>query len=126
MQNYTQVVKEMLEPNDSYQSVIDTFDTLGKMLETYDKLKNNKIISKEEVQHIMLHGMFSINFYPFWQAHGAVLRPILINALQCSDDESSVIVFFQDAIPTAMTFLVPHKQLEYSEIKQKVKQRFLN
>lgn len=123
MAHYTRVIKEILTPEDSFKSVIDTFDSLGQMLETYDKVRANKVITPEDIQRIMFYGMFTMNFYPFWQAHGAVMRPLLIKAMQ-QNERSSVEAFFEDALPTALTFLMPNKQLEFSQVAEMVRRKF--
>lgn len=123
MAHYTKVIKEILQPNDKFTSVIDTFDDLGRMVETYQKVRDKKIVTEEDLQFIMFFGMFTINFYPYWQANGAVIRPILINALQ-QKERPCIEVFMEEALPAALTLLMPTKQLEYDDLRMLVRKRF--
>lgn len=121
MVNYKDVIKEFLIPQDKLGSVIDTFNTIGEILETRQKVKDGTFNGTDDVDAIILRSMYVLGFYPFYNAHGAVLRPILINALEKDDP---IKAFFVDAIPTALTIAVPYKPEIYKPTRDKVIAKF--
>lgn len=118
MADYTYVCKEMLKPENQLISVIDTFDNLGQILTRLQKFRDGKHVSEQDAAEITVNSLFALNFYPFWQAHGGVLRPILITAI--AKEGNIVENFFTEAIPTALTIAMPNKQLEYVEMRKRV------
>lgn len=121
MAHYSYVMKQMLQPEDRFVSVIDTFDTIGQVLEKYNKVKE-KEFNESDVIYIITQSMFGLGFYPFWQAHGAALRPIMLNALNSEGD--IIENFFVEAIPMAMTTAMPNRQTEYFDMKEQAKKLF--
>lgn len=122
MAHYSYVTKEMLKPEKELMSVIDTFDNLGQILEHCQKAREGKHFSKKDSEFITVNSLFALNFYPFWQAHGGVMRPILLRAMAMEGD--LVENFFIDAIPTALTIAMPNRQLEYEHMRKQVKHLF--
>lgn len=122
MAHYSFVIKEMLKPEEPLKSVIDTFDNIGQILERLQKLHEGKYFSKEEGNYIVVNSLFALNHYPFWQAHGGVMRPILLQAI--AKGGNVLEDFFIDAIPTAMTIAMPNRQMEYENIRSNAKKLF--
>lgn len=118
--HWKDVIKELLVPEEKLSSVIDTFNTIGEILEERQRVKNGEYISTETIDKIMLRSMYVLGFYPFYNAHGAVLRPLLLQALE---KENPIVEFFSEAIPTALTIAMPHKQEEYYKVKKVVRQK---
>ena len=118
MAHYSHVCKEMLKPEQNLISVIDTFDNLGQILERLQKYRDGKYVDESDAVYMVVNSLFALNFYPFWQAHGAVLRPILISAV--AKEGNIVENFFIDAIPTALTIAMPNRQMEYPDIRKRV------
>ena len=119
--HWKQVIEEMIQPKEKLGSVIDTFMTFGEIFEARERLEKSQGSTKENANEIMMKGLYVLGFYPFHQAHGSVLRPILLRAL-ASDDP--IKEFFIDAIPTALTIAMPPKQAEYMSIRETVKEKF--
>lgn len=120
MAHYKDVIKELLVPEDKLSSVIDTFNTIGEILEERQRVKKGEYISTENIDKIILKSMYVLGFYPFYNAHGAVLRPLL---LQAFEKENPIVEFFSEAIPTALTIAMPHKQEEYFRLKKVVRSK---
>lgn len=118
MGHYTHVCKEMLKPEENLISVIDTFDNLGQILERLQKFRDGKHVSENDAVYITVNSLFALNFYPFWQAHGGVMRPLLLSAIEKEGD--IVENFFTEALPTALTIAMPNRQLEYGEMRKRV------
>lgn len=118
--HYKDVIKELLVPEDKLSSVIDTFNTIGEILEERQRVKNGEYITTDNIDKIILRSMYVLGFYPFYNAHGAVFRPILIQALE---KDNPVLEFFAEAIPTALTIAMPHKQEEYYALRKVVRQK---
>lgn len=122
MTHYSYVCKEMLKPEKQLGSVIDAFDTIGQILERVQKFRDGKHVSQEDAEYIIANSMFTMGFYVFWQAHGAVMRPLMMQALASEGNIAEN--FFSEAIPTALTIAMPNRQMEYNEIRKKVKSLF--
>lgn len=120
--HYSQVVKKLIQPADKMSSVIDTFDVLGQILERVQKIRDGEYVSESDIQYVVVHSLFALGFFPFWQAHGGVLRPILLKVL--SEKGNVVENFFIDAIPMALTTAMPNRQLEYTDMRESVKKAF--
>lgn len=112
----------MLKPEKQLGSVIDAFDTIGQILERVQKFRDGKHVSQEDAEYIIANSMFTMGFYVFWQAHGAVMRPLMMQALASEGNIAEN--FFSEAIPTALTIAMPNRQMEYNEIRKKVKSLF--
>jgi hypothetical protein len=123
MAHWKDVIAETLQPNDKLGSVIDVYMALGEILETRRKIAKGEYFSKEDFDKSILHAMFSLGFMPFWNAHGAGIRPLFIQALQ-SEKESFIEDFFIEAVAFALTAAMPLRQKEYAEIRNLVREKF--
>lgn len=121
MAHYKDVIKETLIPEEKLGSVIDTFNAIGEILETRQKVKDGTFSGTKDVDKIIIRAMYVLGFFPFYNAHGAVFRPILINALEKDDP---IKAFFTDAIPTALTIAMPYNQEAYPDYRKKVVEKF--
>lgn len=122
MGHYSYVCKEMLKPEKQLGSVIDAFDVIGQILERVQKFRDGKHVSEEDAKYIIANSMFSLGFFSFWQAHGAVMRPLMMQAL--SSDGDVIENFFVEAIPTALTIAMPNRQMEYQEMRDRARELF--
>lgn len=120
--DYTKIIDKYLEPKDKLVSVIDSFDAIGKVLKVAQRVKNRQTIASNDINEVVMNSMYTLGFYPFWQAHGQVFRPIMLKAL--SSDNDIVKDFFVEAIPTALTIAMPNRQLDYFNISESVKDDF--
>jgi hypothetical protein len=121
--NWKDVIAEVLVPSDKMSSVIDTYLALGEILEHRQKVADGKYFERKDFDKAILHSMFTLGFLPFWNAHGAGLRPLFIQAM-LSEDKHSIQNFFIDAIPYALTIAMPLRQSEYGEIREMVRGKF--
>lgn len=119
--NYKDIIKDMLKPEDKLASVVDTYLTIGEILEDRQKLIDGKNFLQADMDRVILKTMYVLGFYPFYNVHGAVLRPLLIHAL---DTDNAIESFFVEAIPTALTIAMPQKQEEYISIRNRVREKF--
>ena len=117
------VLAETLKPQEKLGSVIDVYIALGEILEARQKLVEGKFFSKEEFDKALLHGMYTLGFMPFWNSHGAGLRPLFLQAL-AAENKNTIPNFFIEAIPYALTIAMPLRQSEYSEIREMVRSKF--
>src|SRR5690625_4548431 len=120
MAHYKDVIKELMVPEEKLSSVIDTFNTIGEILEERQRVKNGEYVTTDNLDTIILNSMYVLGFYPFYNAHGAVLRPLLLQALE---KDNPIVEFFVEAIPTALTIAMPHKQKEYYTVKKVVRSK---
>lgn len=118
--HYKDVIRELLVPAEKVGSVIDTFNTIGEILELRQKVAKGEYFGKDDVDKIIMRSMYVLGFYPFYNAHGATFRPLLLQALESDDPINE---FFIMAIPTALTIAMPHKQEEFYKIKDVVKRK---
>lgn len=121
--HYKDVIAEMLKPEDKLASVIDTFLALGKVLEARQKVVKGEYFSKEDIDDVIIHSLFTMGFFPFFTAHGSAIRPLFLQAIQ-SGKESFIEDFFSEAIPCALTIAMPHRQGDYAEIRRTVREKF--
>lgn len=117
------VLAETLKPQDKLGSVIDVYLALGEILEARQKLTEGKFFELKEFDKALLHGMYTLGFMPFWNSHGAGLRPLFLQAM-ASDSKNTIPNFFIEAIPYALTIAMPLRQNEYSEIREMVRAKF--
>ena len=123
MAHWKDVLAETMQPNDKLASAIDVYLALGEILETRRKIAKGEYFSKEDYDKSILHAMFTLGFLPFWNAHGAGLRPLFIMALQ-SNKDSFIEDFFIEAIPYGLTAFMPLRQRDYSDIRVLVMEKF--
>lgn len=121
--NWKDVVAEMLKPNDKLGSVIDTFLAIGNILEVRQKVVKGEYFEPKDYDKSVVDAMFTLGFFPFYIAHAGSIRPLFLQAIQ-SDNKNAIEDFFAEAIPCALTIAMPHTQLEYSDIRNKVRQKF--
>lgn len=121
MAHYKDVIRDLLKPEDKLGSVIDTFNCIGEILEIRQKAAKGEYFSKEDADKLIMRGMYVLGFFPFYHAHGAVMRPILLDALESDDPIED---FFVKAIPAALTIAMPAKQEEYYKLREVVRQKF--
>lgn len=121
--HWKDVIADTLKPEDKLASVIDTYLAVGEILEMRQKLVDGKYFSKEDFDKAVLHGMYTLGFMPFWNAHGAGLRPLFLQAIG-SDSKTTTQDFFIEAIPYALTIAMPLRQSEYSDIREMVRGKF--
>lgn len=117
MAHYKDVIKQVLVPEEKLGSVIDTFNTICEILEVRQKVKDGTFNGTKDVDSVIHRAMYVLGFYPFYNAHGAVMRPILINALE---SDNPIHTFLIDALPTAITIALPYKPENYIPVRNKV------
>jgi hypothetical protein len=121
--HWRDVIAETLVPNDKLGSVIDCYIAIGEILEQRSKVAEGKYFELNDYDKVILHSMFTLGFLPFWNANGAGLRPLIMQAF-AKDKKECITFFFTEAIPYALTIFMPLRQNDYSEIRQMVKQKF--
>jgi hypothetical protein len=121
--HWKDVIAQVLEPKEKLASVIDTYIAIGEILEARKKVASKEYFSLEDFDKAMLNGMFTLGFFAFWQAHGHAIRPLFLQAIQ-SEKTTFIEDFFSEAIPCALTIAMPHRQLEYAEIRKVVQLKF--
>jgi hypothetical protein len=121
--HYKDILAETLVPNDKLGSVIDCYLAIGEILEQRAKIADGKYFELKDYDKVILHSMFTLGFLPFWNAHGAGIRPLLMQAFT-KDKSECIPFFFTEAIPYALTIFMPLRQNEYVDIRQMVKQKF--
>lgn len=115
--HYKQIIDELLVPEEKLASVKDTLYTLCEILEIRDKAKNGNTLTAKDVEKVLHRSVYSLNYFPFWQVHGTTLRPLLFQAFEKSN---SIEFFLPEAIAMSLIIAMPHRQEDYSEIKQLV------
>lgn len=120
--HYKEVVLDMLKPHTQYASAIDTLLAIGKILETREKLTKGTGFTAEDFDESILNAMFALGFYPFYNYHGGSLRPLFIQAVQSGKD-TFVVDFFKEAIPCAITCMLPSRQSDYSQIRKTAEEK---
>lgn len=118
MKHYSQVVEKFLQPKEQLASVIDTYDVIGTVLETAQAAREGKFVDPKDINKMIINSMFALSYYPFWMAHSAAIRPLLLQAF--FKDGNIVKNFFAEALPTALTIAMPNRQMEYDEIRKRV------
>lgn len=117
------VLAETLKPQEKLGSVIDVYLAIGEILESRQKVVDGKYFTKEDFDKAVLHGMYTLGFMPFWNSHGAGLRPLFLQAIS-SNTKNTIPDFFIEAIPYALTIAMPLRQAEYAEIREMVRAKF--
>lgn len=120
--HYSQVLKKLLQPEDKLASVIDTYDTLGKILEKLQEAREGKYLSAEDLNYLAINSLFSLGYYSFWQAYGGVLRPLMLQAI--AKEGNIVEEFFVEAVPMALTTLMPNRQEDYLQMREMTRKAF--
>ena len=118
------VLADTLTPKEQLGSVIDVYLALGEILEQRQKLSEGKYFERIDFDKSILHAMYTLGFMPFWNAHGAGIRPIFMQAI-LSEDKDTIQNFFIEAIPYALTIAMPLRQREYGEIREMVRSKFI-
>lgn len=121
--HWKDVLAETLQPADKLGSVIDCYMAIGEILEQRSRITEGKYFEVKDFDKSILHSMFTLGFLPFWSAHGAGLRPLIMQAFT-KDKSDCIPFFFTEAIPYALTVFMPLKQNDYSSIRDMVKQKF--
>lgn len=114
MSNWKSVIDEMLQPKEKLGSVIEAFTTICEIFETREKMINGS--NKIEVDKLLNRCLFSMTIITFWQAHGGVLRPMIMTALASNDP---IKTFLTEAIPAALTIADSSKHDEYMALRYK-------
>jgi hypothetical protein len=114
--NYKEIIKEMMQPKDKLGSVIECFDTVCEILEARNRMIG-KEVDKKDLDVMLVRILFSMHMITFWQAHGGVMRPMILNAMNST---SPVNAFLIDAIPAALTIADVKRHDEYNDIRLKV------
>lgn len=123
MAHWKDIIAEMLVPNDKLGSVIDTYIALGEILEARGKVERGEYFDLKSFDSAVSAGMFKLGFFAFWGAHGHVIRPLWLQATQ-SKSKTTIEDFFAEAIPCALTIAMPHRQDDYSQIRDTVREKF--
>jgi len=123
MEQHYKIIDTLLDPvKEQSQSIRDTLYAMCQILEPVQMIRLRKVVSNETMQEATLSALFKLGFYPFWQVHGATLRPIMLQSFE--KDGDVIENFLKEALPASMTILMPNDQSSYYKIKEQVAQLY--